>query len=294
MIFKATKNYQIGILITFLCIVLSPLLSNSFVDFFWVFWVLTLGILHGANDLEIISKSFKGQSNNLYFKSILMYIFVVLMGVVFFFTLPGLALILFVLFSSYHFGEEHWGNRLSISVSNFPFYSLYGAFIFFLMFTLQYESVVEVIKKISGHQLDFEFFLYTAVFLGIILLTSMLLRASTRKYLINECLLLLLLAGIFYVGSLLFAFAFYFVVWHSFPSLMNQLKFLYGSMDFKSFLKYFKDSMIYWFASLISLYLVYQYVNFKADYFIPLFFSFLAAITFPHTIVMGIMKHKNG
>jgi hypothetical protein len=26
----------------------------------------------------------------------------------------------------------------------------------------------------------------------------------------------------------------------------------------------------------------------------PLFFSFLAAITFPHTIVMGMMKHKNG
>tara|TARA_B100001175_G_C19510468_1_gene643521 strand:+ start:119 stop:1003 length:885 start_codon:yes stop_codon:yes gene_type:complete len=294
LIFKASKNYQIGILITFVCICLYPLLSNSFVDFFWIFWVLTLGILHGANDLEIISKSFKGKSNNLYVKSILMYVFVVLMGVIFFFTFPGLALIFFVLFSCYHFGEEHWGNRLSISLSNFAFYSLYGAFIFFLMFTLQYESVVEVIEKISGHQFGFEFFLYTAVLLGILLMTSMLLSASTRKYLIYECLLLLLLSGIFYVGSLLFAFAFYFVVWHSFPSLMNQLKFLYGSMNFKSFLKYFKHSMIYWFASLISLYLVYQYVNFKADYFIPLFFSFLAAITFPHTIVMGIMKHKNG
>ena len=63
----------------------------------------------------------------------------------------GPALIIFVLFSSYHFGEEHWEDRLSISVANFTFYTLYGAFIFFLMFTLQYESVVEVIRKISGH-----------------------------------------------------------------------------------------------------------------------------------------------
>lgn len=267
---------------------------DVFTDFLWGFAVLTLGILHGANDLEIISKSFKGKLNHLYFKSILVYILVVLLGAVFFFTLPGLALIIFVMFSSYHFGEEHWEDRLPISVANFVFYILYGAFLFFLMFSLQYEPVVEVIQKISGRLLPFEFFLYTAIGLGITLLTTMLFHSSLRPHLIKECLILVLLSGIFYVGSLLFAFAFYFVVWHSFPSLLNQLKFLYGDMNFKSFLRYFKHSIIYWLASLISLYLVYRYMDFEADYFMPLFFSFLAAITFPHTIVMGMMKHKNG
>ena len=294
MIFQTSKYYQIAILITFVFIVLVPLLSNGFVNFFSGFWVLTLGILHGANDLKIISKSFKGELNNLYFKSIVVYILVVLLGVVFFFNLPGLALIIFVLFSSYHFGEEHWEDRLSISASSFALYSLYGAFIFFLMFTLQYVSVVKVIEKISGHQLDFKFFLYTAIILGGGLFTSMLFNSTMRPHLIKECFLLLLMAGIFYVGSLFFAFAFYFVIWHSFPSLINQLKFLYGTINFKSFLRYFKHSVIYWLASLISLYLVYRYLDFEADYFMPLFFSFLAAITFPHTVVMGMMKHKNG
>ena len=293
MIFQANKNYQIGILITIVFIILVPLISGSFVDFFSGFGVLTLGILHGANDLEIISKSFKGKLNNLYFKSILIYISVVLLGAVLFFTLPALSLIVFVLFSSYHFGEQHWEDRLSFSVFHFAFYTLYGAFIFFLMFTLQYDSVVAVIEKISGYRLGFEFFLFTALLLGIILLITMLLEGSIRFHLIKEGLLLLLLSGIFYVGSLWFAFAFYFVVWHSFPSLSDQLKFLYGVINFKSFLKYFKHSMIYWLASLISLYLVYSYVDFEADYFMPMFFSFLAAITFPHTIVMGLMKHKN-
>jgi Brp/Blh family beta-carotene 15,15'-monooxygenase len=294
LIFQATKYYQISILVTFLFILVVPLLSDVFTDFLWGFAVLTLGILHGANDLEIISKSFKGKLNHLYFKSILVYILVVLLGAVFFFTLPGLALIIFVMFSSYHFGEEHWEDRLPISVANFVFYILYGAFLFFLMFSLQYEPVVEVIQKISGRLLPFEFFLYTAIGLGITLLTTMLFHSSLRPHLIKECLILVLLSGIFYVGSLLFAFAFYFVVWHSFPSLLNQLKFLYGDMNFKSFLRYFKHSIIYWLASLISLYLVYRYMDFEADYFMPLFFSFLAAITFPHTIVMGMMKHKNG
>ena len=293
MIFQANKNYQIGILITILFIILVPLISGSFVDFFSGFWVLTLGILHGANDLEIISKSFKGKLNNLYFKSILIYISVVLLGAVLFFTLPALSLIFFVLFSSYHFGEQHWEDRLSFSIFHFAFYTLYGAFIFFLMFTLQYDSVVAVIEKISGYRLGFEFFQFTALLLGIILLITMLFEVSIRFHLIKEGLLLLLLSGIFYVGSLWFAFAFYFVVWHSFPSLSDQLKFLYGVINFKSFLKYFKHSMIYWLASLISLYLVYSYVDFEADYFMPMFFSFLAAITFPHTIVMGLMKHKN-
>ena len=293
MIFQANKNYQIGILITILFIILVPLISGSFVDFFSGFGVLTLGILHGANDLEIISKSFKGKLNNLYFKSILIYISVVLLGAVLFFTLPALSLIFFVLFSSYHFGEQHWEDRLSFSIFHFAFYTLYGAFIFFLMFTLQYDSVVAVIEKISGYRLGFEFFQFTALLLGIILLITMLFEGSIRFHLIKEGLLLLLLSGIFYVGSLWFAFAFYFVVWHSFPSLSDQLKFLYGVMNFESFLKYFKHSMIYWLASLISLYLVYSYVDFEADYFMPMFFSFLAAITFPHTIVMGLMKHKN-
>ncbi len=293
MIFQATKNYQISISITILFIVIVPLLSNSFVDFFWGFGVLTLGILHGANDLEIIAKNFKGKLNNLYFNSILIYLVLVITGAVLFFILPDIALPLFILFSSYHFGEQHWEERLSFSLFHFIFYTLYGGFIFFLMFTLQYEPVVEVIKKISGYHLGFDFFLYTTVFLGLTLFIAMLLMPTTRSFFIKEWLLLLLLGGIFNVGSLLFAFAFYFVVWHSLPSLIDQLNFLYGEINFKSFLKYLKNSILYWLASLFSLFLVYRYIDFEADYFLPLFFSFLAAITFPHTIVIGIMKHKN-
>ena len=168
MIFQATKNYQIAISITFVFIILTPLLSSSFVDFISGFGVLTLGILHGANDIKIITKSYKGKLNNLFFKSIMIYVLVVLLSAVFFFTLPGLALVIFVLFSSYHFGEEHWEDSLSISLANVIFYTLYGAFIFFLMFTLQYESVVEVIQMISGQSLPFYFFLNTSIILGVV------------------------------------------------------------------------------------------------------------------------------
>lgn len=289
-----SKNYQIRILVTFMFIILVPLLSSSIVDFFLGFGVLTIGILHGSNDIKIISKNFKEKSNHFFFRSILIYLLVVLLGVVFFFTLPALALLFFVLFSSYHFGEQHWEYRLSMSPAHFALYIVYGAFIFFLMFSIQYESVVEVIQKISGYSLKYNFFFYSTIFMGLLLAVQMIANKHSRSDFLKEVLLLILLGGVFYVGSLLFAFAFYFLVWHSIPSLFDQLKFLYGEMNFNSFLKYLKSSLIYWMASLVTLFLVYRYINFEADYFMPLFFSFLAAITFPHTLVIGMMKHKKG
>lgn len=294
MLFQTSIIYRFGIVLTLLFIFLVPLLSSTFVDIFWGFAVLTLGILHGANDLEIIAKNFNGRSKYLFIKSISLYIAVVLLGGFFFFTLPAAALLVFILFSSYHFGEQHWEGRLPHSVQTFLFYTLYGAFIFFLIFSFQYESVVLIIEQISNRHFDFPYFLNTTLALGGMLMLFMAVVPQLRRHFVQECLLLVLLGVLFSVGSLLFAFAFYFVIWHSLPSLRDQLEFLYGSMSFRSFGRYLKSSALYWMAALVTLFLVYRYIDFQADYFMPLFFSFLAAITFPHTVVMGLMKHQNG
>ena len=278
---------------TFSFILLSHLLSDSLLNFLAGFAVLTVGILHGANDLEILSKKFKGNLNHLYFRFLILYLMVVLLGAAFFFIIPSFALILFVIFSSYHFGEQHWGERLPMNYTNLTFYTLYGALIFFMIFTLQYDDVVFIINKISGYTLNYEFFLNTTIGLGITFIACILFIGQLRIDFIKESIILLLLGFIFYNNSLLFAFAFYFIVWHSLPSLKEQLIYLYGNLNFNSFFKYLKSSIIYWIASLVSLLLVYRYINFEADYFMPLFFSFLAAITFPHTLVIGMMKHKN-
>ena len=42
--------------------------------------------------------------------------------------------------------------------------------------------------------------------------------------------------------------------------------------------------------SILGLFGFYFYFHTKPETFLPLFFSFLAAITFPHTIVMGWLK----
>ena len=259
---------------TFSFILLSHLLSDSLLNFLAGFAVLTVGILHGANDLEILSKKFKGSLNHLYFRFLILYLMVVLLGAAFFFIIPSFALILFVIFSSYHFGEQHWGERLPMNYANLTYYTLYGALVFFMIFTLQYDDVVFIINKISGYTLNYEFFLNTSIVLGITFIVCTLFIKQLRIHFIEESIILLLLGFIFYNNSLLFAFAFYFVVWHSLPSLKEQLIYLHGNFNFNSFLKYLKSSIIYWFASLISLLLVYRYMDFEADYFMPLFFHF--------------------
>ena len=294
MIKKPLKYYQIGIITTLVSTLFATVIPFVYLDLIGSLLIITLGILHGANDLEIILKNRRLKSKNFFVKSLIMYVGVVLLGGLFFFFLPSIALFTFILFSSYHFGEQHWEDRLKLSISHSFFFTLYGAFIFFLIFTTQYIEVALVIEKISGILLPYNFFLWSLISTGVLLLFIMMIIPSLRESLIKELFLLGLLSLLFHFGSLLFSFAFYFVVWHSIPSLKEQINYLYGDLKKTSIKKYLKASLLYWIVSLVFLGLIFNYIDFNADYFLPMFFSFLAAITFPHTIVIGMMnKNKN-
>ena len=289
---KPLKYYHIGIITTLVSILFAIVIPFKYVDLIGSLLIITLGILHGANDLEIILKNRRLKSKNFFIKSLIMYVGVVLLGGLFFFFLPSIALFTFILISSYHFGEQHWEDRLKLSISHSLFLTLYGAFIFFLIFTTQYIEVALVIEKISGVLLPYEFFLWSLIFTGVLLLFIMMMIPSLRGSLIKELFLLGLLSVLFHFGSLLFSCAFYFVVWHSIPSLKEQINYLYGDLKKASIKKYLKASLLYWIASLGFLGLIFNYIDFNADYFLPMFFSFLAAITFPHTIVIGMMNRN--
>jgi hypothetical protein len=74
--------------------------------------------------------------------------------------------------------------------------------------------------------------------------------------------------------------------------MIDQMKFLYGTLTFENFKKYFKSAFFYWIVSLFGILLL--YVAFKNEHFFDaLFFSFLAAITFPHVwVIVNMFKTK--
>ena len=286
------KKYRYHILATLTFIILSYTLDVFFQGVIAFFMILSVGIVHGANDLQLIQKKTQKKSQVFFLSSLSLYIGVVLVGIFLFYLLPVFGLLFFVAFSAYHFGEQHLASKISAATPSWlrvSSYLSYGLALFGLLFTLQWGEVHQIIYIISQafvskQSTEALFFIGLAVFL-----LSAALIPSLRYLVLFELVLLAFIGLLFSRASLLLGFGVYFVVWHSIPSIQDQVKFLYNSKAGSGW-SYFKSSAPYWLLSLIGLFGVYFLFDVHSWEFLPLFFSFLAAITFPHTVVMGWLK----
>ena len=281
------KCFKIEIITTGILLLIGLLLPIKYQNLLGGLLILSLGILHGSNDIQIITKKNIYKNKGI---TTLYYLGIVLIGGLAFFFFPTLALLSFVLFSAYHFGEQHWEFRLKKSYLSLLFYFVYGSCIFSVLFFFHRAEVQQVVEAITSYRLPSDWFYWAltgSTTLFIILLFGL---SENRKYFLFECLLLLAFALFFSYTSLILAFGFYFVVWHSFPSLKSQFEFLYRSTNkAQQILSYITESIIYWVAAIMGLAGVYLWIDFSADYILPLFFTFLAAITFPHVLVIHWM-----
>ncbi|MFN7045647.1 MAG: Brp/Blh family beta-carotene 15,15'-dioxygenase [Flavobacterium sp.] len=258
--------------------------------------IFTFGILHGANDLVLISQ-LKNRKKHTFFKILISYVGVVLISALLFTKIPIVALTLFILVSAYHFGEQHWqdivkdGNGIITKIFHFN----YGLVILLLLFTFNNQEVIEIIFKITTFAITEEIIsiLFFSVLVLFLINTYILYKNSVsfKKIVIEQLFYLVLLCLIFKVSSLIWGFTIYFIFWHSIPSLNDQIKFLYGNYSFANFKKYFKSAFWYWLISLVGISLLYM-VSKDMIIFDALFFSFLASITFPHAIVILKMYEK--
>ncbi|WP_158211918.1 Brp/Blh family beta-carotene 15,15'-dioxygenase [Robiginitalea sediminis] len=257
--------------------------------------IFTFGILHGANDifiLEHLGKRNRGISGT---GLLFLYIGFVAGAALLFYVLPTLALFAFILFSAYHFGEQHWAGRMEgRGLEKDLFLGAYGMAILALLFMFHADAVAGVVLQICGWSPDA--ILFQGLFGGSSLLFLVLFFRVVQprgrfSVLLYELFLLGVFALVFKVSSLLWAFAIYFILWHAIPSLMDQLRLLYGRANRRSGRLYLKSSGLYWGAALVSLAVAYVFFRDPSYGFLPLFFSFLAAITFPHVLVMsGLLR----
>ncbi len=249
--------------------------------------ILFFGIIHGANDIHLILK--RQPKNSGYVKVTFYYILVILAATLSFYSFPGISLLFFVLFSCYHFGEQQW-TVINKSLNNKIYFFSYGLFVFTLLFYFNIEAVVDIISKISNLELLYEFFEYLFYFSSILLtLTTLFYFNELKDQLLFQILLFIIMIFSFKYFDLIDAFAFYFVLFHSIPSIFEQTEYLFGDISFKSIIKYFKSALLYWIFAIVGL-IIYYYLNQANELSLNLFFSFLAAITFPHVIVILKMK----
>jgi len=256
-----------------------------------LFLILSVGLLHGSNDLMVIQRlaSYEQISGLTRLKTLLAYIGLILIILILFSTQRQFALLFFVLISSFHFGQQHW-HRLIKEAHwiRYVFYTSYGLLIFGLLFWTHSEQSSLVIEAITSVSLTaFHFMGLSVVAFG---LTVLMLIATPRipfRFLLMEVGALVFLFMVFRYTSLLLSFALYFSIWHAVPSIKDQIELLYPK-SFSSGLKsYAKAASLYWGISVVGFGLILFLVGFNTLDVLELLVYFLAAITFPHVIVMS-------
>ena len=100
--------FKFSIVTSFLGLWITTHVPESFELIFGFILIFTFGMIHGSNDLLIMNKIFEKSKYYSKFSILTAYLLIVLLAVLVFYLLPALALSLFILFSAYHFGEQHW------------------------------------------------------------------------------------------------------------------------------------------------------------------------------------------
>lgn len=285
------KLENIVLVSTFFSLWLAVIFEDTVEQFMAYAFILSFGILHGANDLTLIQKTkTKSDSGKDYLKILLYYLFFVLGSILVFYLLPSVALFVFVLFSGYHFGEQHFISKTTIpSLKASFFYFVYGILILFLLFHTNYVVTAQIIETIIGYSIPKVVFVIGLLISGIFTLMLGLLLVLGKDLKINPIKELFFI-GVFFVvfktASLLWGFAIYFILWHSIPSLHDQIFYLHGHINKRSFKAFVKASLPYWLISVTGLLLLLFMFRDNLETTLAFFFSFLAAITFPHVLVI--------
>jgi Brp/Blh family beta-carotene 15,15'-monooxygenase len=287
--------YSFSILGSFFALWLSVQIEPAIESMIAYVMILSLGILHGSNDVMLVNHTLKSELNISTFTIFLSYILLVLFVAVLFYFIPILALSLFVLFSAYHFGEQHFHLKSnSNSLLVYLYYLIYGMLIFSMLFFFNQQDVINVVFEITDYRISNQFLIilfYFSVSLTVLLTLYLGFIDIFKLNYFHELVLLIIMLLVFSNASLIAGFAIYFILWHSIPSLKDQIVVLHKEFNKQNVLLYLKNSFLYWLISITSLFGLYYFLD-NDKLFISMFFSFLAAITFPHVIVMFNLFNK--
>ncbi|PTL99075.1 MAG: hypothetical protein DA394_07365, partial [Candidatus Arcticimaribacter sp.] len=214
MILRA-KYYQFTIFLTISFIVVGLLLNKVLADAFGLFLIFSAGLIHGANDIRLLQKKYKNSQFRFFLLLILVYIGVVFLGAILFFHLPNFGLFFFILFSGFHFGQQHWDSFLKQKPSS-PLlkqlgYTFYGLLVFGLLFSSQVLEVDGLIEQLSGTHFAVDTYYIATLVLAVVFTILAFFLSVSRMVYLKEILALALLAILFATTSLLFSFAVYFV-----------------------------------------------------------------------------------
>ena len=286
---------RIAIFLTSL--IVSYFISDVYENILGFLLILSIGVIHGANDLLIINRYSAKESNKNQILFFFFYLMIVFTGFALFYFIPSLALLAFIAVSVYHFGEQHWEVNLSnTNLSSKIKLSLiisHGLAFFIIIFMNNLLAVNEVLASFYISSLNYSYLALSLFSVSIVYLFLLVYNKVLRNHFINEIIFFVLLYILTLSSTLIYGFAIYFIFFHSLLSIKDQVKFIYNDDKTSSIKKYIRSSMPYFILALTFLLIFYFFVDLQKVNLLQIIFTFLAAITFPHVIVIEKMySHK--
>ena len=307
----SSKHSGIFFLLVIIAIILSKVFSfseTSFITILCFFLISTLGISHGSLDNfkgEKLLKIYKIKHKFLFYFS---YIFLAFSIIIIWKFLPSLALLLFLVVASYHFGKEDtelflFTNYAKQGVKSYGKYTKsYYFFIFFKGFLIitaplffHYQETQDIFKILNSNFNLHEDFITIFFFLSVyayIHFNFILSDGYGDGAVLSDGISIILLN---YFFSPLIAFTLYFCFLHSVRHSISLISTLDKKNLKKGTQKFIKKAVP---LTLITAILFIISVYFLANYYVldgailKVIFIGLASLTFPH-ILLEYLLEKN-
>ena len=151
------------------------------------------------------------------------------------------------------------------------------------------DIVNDVLLSFNTISLDYTYLRILFIVLFLIYMSLLLLSKSIRGYFVDEFIFFILIFLLTLNSSLIFGFSIYFIFFHSVLSIKDQVKYIYGDDNSQYIKKYLISALPYFILALLFLIGSYLFIDFESLDILPIMFTFLAAITFPHVIVIEKM-----
>lgn len=244
--------------------------------------LITIGIPHGAID-HLISNN--KSSSKKFLNFLFNYLGMIILYIIVWIITPKLAFIIFIIMSSYHFGQTHFFEEI-ITYRSWLKFIISGAYFLALILFGNFQETREIIAPIFDLSINKESQIFTLTILAVIYLLfqfSMRPIFPTRK--IIE---FLLLSFCLYNSPLLISFIVYFGFWHALPSMKIEYEYLSKSLNIKKITTFIKLLIPFSIISLvgIGMVLVFGMKYFETEKLIFIFFILVSLISFPHIIYM--------
>lgn len=282
------------ILIIVLFTISMPLVVEVYGGYLSVALIMLLGIPHGAIDHILFKHIKKDYSKGWLYRFFAQYFLLMGLLSLTWWTLPSLALIVFLAVSAYHFGQSQWHSLQANTILKRSLYCSWGAFVLAAPLLWNYTETAPIIEKLIGIEiiveLGYQLFI-PVLFLVLIILQTLVLffrRKISRQKLLEEWAILLLLTGLFYYTPLLVGFAVYFVFWHSIDSIEDQiirLRAIHSEYTIKTHLKQVIPFTLMAFGSIgLSSWLL--PAGLMTSAWISQLFILISIVTLPHSLLM--------